>query len=164
MTPETETFGTRLRQLRLANGLTIDTAATNASVHVNSWRGWERGTVTPKIWRAPMIAAAIGVPVAQLFTDDVVLAELRLSTETCAQVRSGGRGAEKAVAERIASSLEPLIWQAATRPAVDAKPGARPKPRRSRVEKLSGVAQATAMRQAALERRRQASLEAADGP
>lgn len=148
-------FGARLRRLRIAQGLSIDLAATNAAVHVNSWRGWERGTVTPRCWRAPAIAAAIGVPVAQLFTDETIVAELRLSDATVAEVRAGGREAVPAVAGRIARSLEPLIWQAATTPEPDTRPGARPKPRRTRLDKLRGVEQANAMRQAALERRRQ---------
>jgi hypothetical protein len=70
------------------------------------------------------------------------------------QVRWEGREASRSAAERIALRLEPLIWQEATRPPVDVSAGARPRPRRSRVQKLAGIEQANAMRRAAHERRR----------
>ena len=90
---------------------------------------------------------------ASLFTDEVVLAEVRVSDATIEQVRREGRPACKEAAERLASRLEPLIWQEATRKPVDVSPGARPKRRRSRVEVLAGIGQANAMRRAALRRR-----------
>ena len=83
---------------------------------------------------------------AALFTDEVVLAEVRVSKETIEQVRREGRDASKEVAERLASRLEPLIWQEATLPPVDVSPGARPKRRRTRTEVLAGVAEANRMR------------------
>jgi hypothetical protein len=99
------------------------------------------------------IAQALNVPVAALFADDFVLAEVRVSDETMEQVRRDGREASKQAAERLASRLESLIWQEATRPPVDISAGARPRPRRSRVQKLAGIAEANRMR-AARERRR----------
>jgi hypothetical protein len=64
------------------------------------------------------IAQALNVPVAALFADDFVLAEVRVSDETMEQVRRDGREASKQAAERLASRLESLIWQEATRPPV----------------------------------------------
>jgi hypothetical protein len=115
---------------------------------------WERGTRTPRLWRGQEIARALAVPVASLFTDEVVPAEVRVSDATIEQVRREGREASRSVAERIASRLEPIIWQAATRPPVDVSPGARPRRRASRVEKLAGIEQANRMRAAALRPRR----------
>jgi hypothetical protein len=98
------------------------------------------GTKTPRFWRGQAIASALGVPTASLFTDAAVLAEIRVSDVTLGQIRREGRGACKAVAERLASLLEPLILQEATRPPVDVSPGARPKRRRTRAEVLAGIA------------------------
>jgi hypothetical protein len=106
------------------------------------------------LWRGREIASALAIPTASLFTDEVVLAEVRLSEETLQEIKREGREASRQAAERIASRLEPLIWQEATRPPVDVSAGARPRPRRSRVQKLAGIEQANAMRRAAFERRR----------
>jgi hypothetical protein len=92
--------------------------------------------------------------VAALFADEVVLAEVRVSDATIEQVRREGRPACREAAERLASRLEPLIWQETTRPPVDISAGARPRPRRSRVQRLAGIEQANAMRRAARERHR----------
>ena len=89
-----------------------------------------------------------------MFTDEVVLAEVRVSKETIEQVRREGRDASKEAAERLASRLEPLIWQEATLPPVDVSPGARPKRRRTRTEVLAGVAEANRMRAEARRPRR----------
>jgi hypothetical protein len=84
--------------------------------------------------------------VASLFTDEVALAEVRVSGATIEQVRRDGHKVSRSAAERIASRLEPLIWQEATRPPVDLSPGARPRRRRSRIEGLAGIAEAKRMR------------------
>jgi hypothetical protein len=92
--------------------------------------------------------------VAALFADEFVLAEVRVSDETIEQVRREGRPACKEAAERLASRLEPLIWQQATRKPVDISPSARPKRRRSRAEVLAGIAEANRMRAATRRPRR----------
>ena len=51
-----------------------------------------------------------------------VLAKVRVSDETIQQVRREGQQACKEAAERIASRLEPLIWQEAMRRANRADP------------------------------------------
>jgi hypothetical protein len=94
-----------------------------------------------------------------LFTDEVVLAEVRVSDETIKRVRREGREACKEAAERLASRLEPLIWQEATRKPVDISAGARPRPRRSREEVLAGVAEANRMRAARETGRRPRRIE-----
>jgi hypothetical protein len=55
------------------------------------------------------------VPVAALFADEVVLAEVRVSEATIEHVRHEGREACKEAAERLALRLERLIWQEAIR-------------------------------------------------
>ncbi|MGD0713114.1 MAG: hypothetical protein ABSB24_02870 [Gaiellaceae bacterium] len=101
------------------------------------------------------------MPVASLFRgDDDVLAEVVLSSATLEEIRRDGREAARSAAERLAAQLEPRIYEMATRKPVDARAGARPKPRRTRAEKLSGYEQARVMRQAALERRRQPAVAA----
>ena len=50
---------------------------------------------------------------AALFADEFVLAEVRVSDATIEQVRREGRPACREAAERLASRLEPLIWQEA---------------------------------------------------
>jgi hypothetical protein len=92
--------------------------------------------------------------VASLPTDEVVLAEVRVSDATIEQVRREGRPACREAAERLASRLEPLIWQEATRKPVDISPGARPKRRRTRAEVLAGIAEANRMRAEARRPRR----------
>ena len=112
------------------------------------------GSKRPRLERGAKIASALAVPVAALFAEEVVLAEVRLSHETLEQVRLEGRPACREAAERLASRLEPLIWQEATRKPVDIRPGARPKRRRSRAEVLAGIAEANRMRAEARRPRR----------
>jgi transcriptional regulator with XRE-family HTH domain len=126
-------LGARLRRIRTQQGLTQDTVSKACQVHTNTVRVWEQGRVAYHPWRAPQIAAALGVPIAQLFVDEPVLAEIRLSEATLQAVRDQGRGASEAAAGRIAAQLEPLIFQAATRP----KPDGRAQRRRTRPEKLN---------------------------
>ena len=106
------------------------------------------GTKRPRLERGAKIAQALNVPVAALFAEAVVLAEIRLSDETIQRVRREGQQACEEAAERIASRLEPLIWQEATRKPVNVSPGARPKRRRTRAEVLAGIAEANRMRAA----------------
>ena len=143
-----ETLATRIRTLRLQQHIPQTTAATTAGVHVTTWRAWESGSKRPRLERGAAIAQALNVPVAALFADEVVLAEVRLSNETLETVRREGREGCRQAAERLASRLEPLIWQEATRPPVDVSAGARPKRRRSRAEVLAGIAEANKMRAA----------------
>jgi transcriptional regulator with XRE-family HTH domain len=147
MTPEA--LATRIRTLRLQTGVSQATAANTAGVHVTSWRNWESGSKRPRLERGAKIAQALNVPVAALFADEVVLAEVRVSDATIEQVRREGREASKEAVERLAARLEPLIWQEATRPPVDISAGARPRPRRSREEIVAGIAEANRMRAAA---------------
>lgn len=131
------TFGQRIRTVRIAQGLTQAATARQAGVHTQTVSRWESGRVTPKLWRAGDIARALGVPVAALFTDELVVAEVVVSAETVAAIRKGGRDVARAAAQRLAEQLEPAIWEAATRKPVDTRPGARAKPRRSRAEVLT---------------------------
>jgi hypothetical protein len=66
------------------------------------------GTKTPRSDAARTIASALGVPVAPLFTHEVVRAEVRVSEATIEQVRREGREASRQATERIASRLEPF--------------------------------------------------------
>ena len=127
-----QALGARLKQLRSQAGLTQQTVAKTAHVTTQTIRVWEQGRVAYHPWRAPEIAAALGVPIAQLFVDEPVLAEIRLSEATLKRVRDEGRAASEDVAARLAAQLEPLIYQAATRPKQDG----RAQRRRTRPEKL----------------------------
>jgi transcriptional regulator with XRE-family HTH domain len=149
-----ETLATRIRTLRHGAHVPIATAAKSAGVCDSTWRHWEQGTKRPRLERGAKIAQALNVPVAALFADEFVLAEVRVSDETIEQVRREGRPACKEAAERLASRLEPLIWQQATRKPVDISPSARPKRRRSRAEVLAGIAEANRMRAATRRPRR----------
>ena len=138
------TFPERIRAIRLAQGLTIKAAAQATGVATNTFSGWEAGLHTPKLWRAGDIAKALNVPVAALFTDELVIADVVVSQQTISAIRTGGREECERVAERLVAQLEPLLWAAVT-----AKP---PRPRRrKRVEKLAGIraAQAAAKARAA---------------
>jgi transcriptional regulator with XRE-family HTH domain len=154
-----ETFPNHLRTLRLANGIRQIDAAKAAGVNVSTWCCWERGSKTPRLLRGQAIAEALNVPIAALFRDDLVL-EVVLSPATVEEVRRDGREGARSAAQRLAAQLEPSIFELATRKPVDVRAGARPKPRRTRVEKLAGVEEANAMRKAALERRRQPAVAA----
>jgi DNA-binding XRE family transcriptional regulator len=155
-------FPNHLRTLRLTTGITQTAAAKAAGVCITSWISWERGTKRPRLERGAAIAQALNVPVASLFRDDLVV-EVVVSRETVEEIRRDGREGARSVAQRLASRLEPSIYELATRKPVDVRAGARPKPRRTRVEKLAGVEQATAMRKAALDRRRESAVASAVG-
>jgi transcriptional regulator with XRE-family HTH domain len=127
----------RLRTIRLSQGLSIKTVAQLVGCAFNTWYNWERGRTRPDLTRAGAIAAALNVPVAALFTDELVVAEIVVSQDTVRRIRSEGRGACQDVAERLASRLEPVLWAAVTKPPADIRPGARPKPRRTRAETLA---------------------------
>lgn len=148
-----QTLGARLRRLRIQQGVTTKKAAKSAGVALTSWTLWERGDRAYQPWRAPAIASALGVPVAQLFTDEVVLAEVRVSDVTLQKCRDSGRSAAQDAASRIAGQLEPLIWQEATRAVADVRPGARAaRKRATRAEKLAGIRAADRARAAAAAR------------
>lgn len=151
------TLGTRIRQLRLSNGISVETAARATGVAAQTWRRWEVGRSAYRPWRAPAIAAALNVPVASLFSDAVVF-EVVLEPQTVEDVRHGGREAATVVAERLARRLESAIYAEATRKQVDISAGARAKPRRTRAQVLRGVNEANRMRKAALDRRSQPPL------
>lgn len=152
-------FPAKIRQLRLSHGLTLKAASASAGVHINSWVNWESGRVTPKLWRCGAIARALGVPVAALFTDELVVADVVVSAETVKAIRAGGREACQDVAKRLASQLEPVIWAAVTAPKVDTSPGRRAKRRRTRTEVLAGVKQANEMRRAKVTRQQPDAIQ-----
>jgi hypothetical protein len=102
------------------------------------------------------IAAAIGVPIASLVVDELVLAEIRLSPETLERIRREGRPAAIAAIDRVRENLIALAIAEATRPARDFSPGARAKPRQTREQKLASWAAATERSKAIAEERRQA--------
>jgi transcriptional regulator with XRE-family HTH domain len=58
----------RIRAARLAAGLTQKQLASRLGTHQSVVAGWERG-LAPRAHRLPQIAAALGVPVAALITD-----------------------------------------------------------------------------------------------
>ncbi len=130
-------FPRRLKRERLAAGHTQKTAAQQIGVSTATLQRWELGAHMPRPESAARIAPALGIPVARLFTDELVLAEVRVSAETLDRVKREGAPAAREAAKRIAQGLEALLLAEATRPPVDVSPGARPKRRRSRAEVLA---------------------------
>ena len=60
-------FGARLRSLRLKAGLSQEEVAARATVHVTYLSGIERGQRNPTLKSIRRVAAAIGVPLKELF-------------------------------------------------------------------------------------------------
>jgi transcriptional regulator with XRE-family HTH domain len=131
-----KTFGRRIRTLRLRQGLTIKNTALQAATTEQTFMSWEAGRTQPLLPKAGPIASALGVPVGALFNEHVA-AEVVVSPETVERIRREGREACREVAKRLADQLEPVIWAHATTPAPDTRPGARPKPRRTKAERLA---------------------------
>jgi hypothetical protein len=77
------------------------------------------------------------------------VAEIVVSQDTVRRIRSEGRSACQDVAKRLAGQLEPAIWAAVTKPPADTRPGARPKPRRTRAETLAQLKADTQAKRAA---------------
>lgn len=137
------TFGKRIRKLRLAQGLSVAKTAPVIGVSGQTLNRWEAGRTKPDLTRAGAIARALNVPVAALFTDELVIAEVVVSADTVARIRKEGRTAAAEAASRLAAQLEPAIYAAATRKPADTRPGARAKPRRTRAETLADLKAST---------------------
>ena len=60
-------FGERLRELRLAKGLSQEELAFRSGVHRTYLGGIERGKRNPSLKNLAAIAKALGVPLSQLF-------------------------------------------------------------------------------------------------
>jgi transcriptional regulator with XRE-family HTH domain len=138
------TFHARLRRLRLSQGITLVGAATATGVSKVTLTRWEAGSTKPDLTRAGAIARALNVPVAALFTDELVVAEIVVSAETVARIRKEGRPAAAETAQRLAKQLEAAIYDAATRKPIDTRAGARAKPRKTRAERLAELNARTA--------------------
>jgi transcriptional regulator with XRE-family HTH domain len=149
-------IGQRLRRRRLESGHTAESIYRAIGISMAQYGNYEVGSRPYPVHRLAAIASAIGIPVASLLTDEVVLAEIRASSETLERVRREGRPAAREAALRIVDNLEALLLAEATRPPVDLSPGARAKPRRSREQKLASWAAATERSKAIAEERRQA--------
>lgn len=154
--PDALALGPRLRARRLQAGLTAKTAAKATGVTLSTLRRWELGHGIPRPHRLWKHAQTLGCPVASLLTDELILAEVRVSPETLERVKREGQPAAREAAERIARGLEVLLLAEAGRPPLDLSPGARPKRRRSRLEVLAGIAEAQRMTKAREARAREA--------
>lgn len=139
-------LGQRIRQQRLAQGLTRAQAAPLAGVNPSTLEQWESGLARPGLVRLGNIVRGWAVPACSFSCgeDQVPVADVVLSQESVDRVRREGRPAAAELAQLLAAQLEPLIYQAATR-IVDTSHGARPKRRRTRAEVLAGVREAKAM-------------------
>jgi transcriptional regulator with XRE-family HTH domain len=155
-THDQRTIGQRLRRRRLEQGHTGATTANLIGVSKGQYDVWEVGSSAYPVRQLAEIAAALGVPIASLVVDELVLAEVRVSDETLERVkREGAPAADEAIA-RISANLKALLLAEASRPPVDLSPGARAKPRRTREQKLASWADATARSKAKAQLRRQA--------
>lgn len=153
-------IGQRLRRRRLESGHTAESIYRAIGISMAQYGNYEVGSRPYPVHRLAAIASAIGIPVASLLTDEVVLAEIRASSETLERVRREGRPAAREAALRIVDNIEALLLAEATRPPVDISPGARGRPRRSReqvlAEREASWAAASARSAAIKEERRQA--------
>jgi len=129
--------GQRLRQRRLEAGITQQAAANTLGIDLQVWVKWELGRRPYPACRLAAIASALGIPIASLLVDQVVLQEIRVSEETLERVRREGRPAIDEISARLAASVGALLHAEATRLPVDLSPGARAKPRRSREQVLA---------------------------
>jgi transcriptional regulator with XRE-family HTH domain len=150
------TFGQRLRRRRLESGLTTKAVADLAHISKACYEVYEVGSQSCPSIRLAAIASAMGVPIASLHVDELVLAEIRLSPETLERIRREGRPAAEAAIARVSDNLVALALAEATRPPVDLSPGARAKPRRSRESLLLNRARIDAAAEASREARREA--------
>lgn len=152
--------GKRLRRRRIEAGLTQERASSAAGATFREWAIWEVGTRAYPARRLPAIAAAMGIPIASLLVDELVLAEIRLSPETLERIKREGRPAAIAAVDRIRDNLIALALAEATRLPADISPHAWAKPRRSREDLLAAKpAKLAALKQrgaAIAEERRQA--------
>lgn len=60
---------TKLRELRVAKGLDGKQMAQIFNVHFQVWYRWERGEAHPKREYWPLLEAAFGVKITELFPD-----------------------------------------------------------------------------------------------
>src|SRR5580765_7286614 len=95
---EMRAFGRRLRESRLRAGLTYQQTARGAGTHHSKLLRYEVGQGVPRPARLARIASALAVPVSQLLTDDLVLAEVRVSEATLERVKNDGRPAAREAA------------------------------------------------------------------
>ncbi len=75
---EVEDFGSRLRQMRKAKGLTLRELATRLGVSVPAISAWEKGKAFPRDARLKALSEALGRPVSKLFGSEApqILQEL----------------------------------------------------------------------------------------
>jgi len=65
------TLGKRLRTLRLRTGLSQERFAAQAGLDRTYYAGIERGERNPSVKQLAKIAAALAVPIATLFTEEL---------------------------------------------------------------------------------------------
>jgi transcriptional regulator with XRE-family HTH domain len=158
-TPKIE-LSKRIREARIAAGLTRRAAAMTAHVSERTWGRWESGTTTPTLARGGDIARALGVPLGALFVLDGerVVAEVRLTADAVVRVRQLGVPEAERLAAEAEGQLAPLILQRCRIPP-PAGPDRRGQRRRTRAEVLAGIAEAKRTREAAAMARRRGGLE-----
>jgi len=66
-----EDFGVRLKQLRKAKGMTQAQMASQLGVSMPAICAWETGKARPRDTRMKALAAALGIPMSELFGPDV---------------------------------------------------------------------------------------------
>lgn len=63
-----EMFGTRVKRLRLARGLTVEEVAAQMDVSLDAIRRVENNTHLMRTWRLPMLARILGVSTDYMLT------------------------------------------------------------------------------------------------
>ncbi len=108
-----EEIGARIRELRLAAGISQEQAARHAGVHLSTWARYERAERLPSIDHLTQVARALDRPAGALL-DPHVIAELRLDPTTLADLRARGPQAVDQYADRLAQALRPALHLATT--------------------------------------------------
>ena len=137
----------KLRELRTNAGLTQAALAKATHVSVTTYRAWESGTSTPRLYRGMELAQALGVPLVALF-EPYAVTEVVLSEAAVQAVRREGAPAAERYAQQVAASLPQLILATATPRRSPSRGRAGGRARRSRAEVLAGIAEANRMREA----------------
>jgi transcriptional regulator with XRE-family HTH domain len=124
-------FGAHIRKLRTDRGLTQAVCARAAGINVGTWQTYEYGAI-PQATRAPAIARALGIPIAALCEQPngrTPIADLYISADTLARIRSQGAPAIERAAAELAEQAKAALARAATPPVVPRTPtGPKPRP------------------------------------
>lgn len=109
-----EEMGARIRELRIAAGISQAAAARHAGIHYVTWQRYESGERNPSSRRIADIARAVDAPVGAIYNPDVA-AELTLSPDTRARLAANPTTAAHDLAAQLAPALLATLTAQPTR-------------------------------------------------